>query len=126
MSNVLINTPPNFTDRASRVCWHVRKSLHTGLGGVDNNTKVPAHRILGRISRSDPDFAQNRSGGLKTSFPKLVHDFDWKSIPATAVQFRGVRGEFFAVFADFRDFWLEIALEGFEIPQTPGGDKSLF
>ena len=62
----------------------------------------------------------------KASRCHLIGDFDWKSIPATAVQFRGVRGEFFAVFADFRDFWLEIALEGFEIPQTPGGDKSLF
>ena len=61
--------------------------------------KVFAHRVRGgmlscyetRFRPQDLDLLQNGSVGLKTSFPKLVHDFDWKSIPATRKQKQGFR-----------------------------------
>ena len=61
-------------------------------------------QIRCQISRFEPDFVQNRSVGLKTSFAKLVHDFDWKSIPATRKQKQGFRDLRFQILAQTPSF----------------------
>ena len=41
---------------------------------------------------------------MKTSFAKLVHDFDWKSIPATRKQKQGFRDSRFQILAQTPSF----------------------